>query len=82
MKKRCLVSTGHDLNDFHAQCGRLSLGTYSVPMCFTAERSWLAPQHGPVDSFLLRHGCRETEGWIWSLWFHFFHPQFYFFQAM
>lgn len=70
MRKRCPVSTWCDLNDFHAQYGRLILGVYDFPMCFTAAWSWLAPQRGHMDSFPLWHGCNGIEGLIWSPWFH------------
>lgn len=72
MRKRCPVSTGRDLNDFHAQYGRPILGTYDFPVCFTAAQSRLIPQHGHVDSFLLWKERNGTEGLIWSPWFHFF----------
>lgn len=42
--KRCLVSPGCNLNDVHAQCGRLSLGgVYDFCAHFTARRLWLVP---------------------------------------
>lgn len=72
MRKRCPVSTEHDLNDFHAQYGRPILSVFNFPVCFTAAWSWLASHRGHVDSFLLWHGCNGTEGLIWSPWFHFF----------
>ena len=71
MRKRCPACTWPDLNDFHAQYGRLIPGVYDFPVCCTAAWSWLPPQSGHTDSFLPWHGCNGIEGLIRSPRFHF-----------
>lgn len=69
MKKRCLVSTGHDLTDFPAEGGRLSLGVYALPVSQLDSHDWL-PSMVPWTHSYFGLGIHGSERLTCSPWLH------------